>query len=86
MALSCMTKYDAMYLDTHVIIFFTITNIIATSSVHVVVERRNHGSCGRRDHLATPKRLGGATIWDLEMHVMTRIFALLRDMCQQDQP
>ena len=38
------------------------------------------------DHLATPKRLGGATIWDLEMHVMTRIFALLRDMCQQDQP
>ena len=38
------------------------------------------------DHLATPKRLGGAGILNLEMHLMARRFALLRDVCQQDQP
>ena len=31
-------------------------------------------------------QLGGATILDLEMHLMAHKFALLRDMCQQDQP
>ena len=38
------------------------------------------------DHLATLKRLGGVAILDLEMHLMARGFALLQDMCQQDQP
>ena len=38
------------------------------------------------DHLATPKRLGGAAILNLEKHLMARRFALLRDICQQDQP
>ena len=38
------------------------------------------------DHLATPKRLGGATILDLEMHLVAHGFALLRGVCQQDQP
>ena len=38
------------------------------------------------DPLATPKRVGGAAILDLEMHLMARRFALLRDICQQDQP
>ena len=38
------------------------------------------------DYLATPKQLGGVAILDLEMHLMARGFALLRDMCQQDQP
>ena len=38
------------------------------------------------DHLATPKRLGGATILDLEMHLMARNFALLQDICQKGQP
>ena len=36
------------------------------------------------DHLATPKRLGGATILELEMHLMACRVALLRDMHQQD--
>ena len=38
------------------------------------------------DYLATPKRLGGASILDLEMHLMARRFALLRDIWQQNQP
>ena len=52
MALSCTIQSGAMYLDTHVIIFFTITsldkegitNIVAPASVHVVMEGRNNGS------------------------------------------
>ena len=38
------------------------------------------------DHLATAKWLSGDAILNLEMHLMARGFALLRDMCQQDQP
>ena len=38
------------------------------------------------DHLATPKRLGGVGILNLEMHLMAHRFALLQDVCQQDQP
>ena len=38
------------------------------------------------DHLATPKRLGGATILDLERHLMARRFTLLQDICKQYQP
>ena len=38
------------------------------------------------DHLTTPKRIGGAIILDLENYWMARKFALLRDVCQQDQP
>ena len=38
------------------------------------------------EHLATPKRLGGVTILNLDMHLMARRFSLLRDMCRQDQP
>ena len=37
-------------------------------------------------HLATPKQLGGATILDLDRHLTTQRFALLRDMYEQDQP
>ena len=39
-----------------------------------------------RDHLATTKQLGGATILNLEMHLMAHRFALLRYMCQEDRP
>ena len=38
------------------------------------------------DHFSIFKCLGGVAILFLKMHLMARRFAVLRDMCEQDQP
>ena len=95
MALSCTTQSGAMYLDTHVIIFFTLLPWTKKTLQNMLQPIRfMFWRKGERmgvtwiswDHLATPKMLGDAAILDFEMHLMPCRFALLRDVCQEDQP